>query len=134
MDSDRRRRRRRRRDGDHLAVDHVIVEMSRGRSNNGATTAPRSGSVSEVSASNEAADSVSTFWIDLDRLGSLFSHHGSNLYLRIGALGLCYKPILHNRDDVLVSSQSPEISVFVSNVLETCFRRFFHKISVSSRP
>jgi hypothetical protein len=35
----------------------------------------------------ESDDDQSLIWMDLDKLGNLFSHEGSNLYLRIGALG-----------------------------------------------
>ena len=32
------------------------------------------------------SDEVQVTWMDLDKLGNLFSHHGSSLYLRLGAL------------------------------------------------
>ena len=31
-------------------------------------------------------DDEMMFWMDLDKLGNLFSHQGSSFYLRIGAL------------------------------------------------
>jgi hypothetical protein len=33
-----------------------------------------------------ANDDSSILWMDLDKLGNLFSHEGSSLYMRIGAL------------------------------------------------
>lgn len=43
-----------------------------------------SGVESEFDSSE--SDSVSMVWMDLEKFGNLFSHQGSNLYLRIGAL------------------------------------------------
>jgi hypothetical protein len=45
------------------------------------------GGASEMGESVDTDDEDGmTFWMDLDKLGSLFSHQGSNFYLRIGAL------------------------------------------------